>query len=392
MDMKSGIKIAHVITRLIVGGAQENTLFTVEGLQARGYRVALVSGPTLGPEGSLSSRVRNQGIRPVYVPCLVRNISPWRDAFAFVRLVLLFRRERYDIVHTHSAKAGILGRIAAKCACPRSLVIHTVHGLSFHPYQPAYRNFLYLAAERIAARFTDAFICVGEVMQERSLRAGIGTRRKYTVIYSGFDVEAYVRHQARREAHRRELGFSENDRVVGMIGRLFALKGQRYLLDAFARISTEFPHAKLLLVGDGVLRDVLEKRARDAGIRERVLFAGLVAPERIPAYVGVMDVLAHTSLREGLPKAVAQGFAGGVPVVAFDVDGARELVVHEETGYLVRPGDVSSLADALGRLLANPRRGLAMGSEGQKIVLEKFPVRVMVREIERLYRRLLEKE
>ncbi|HNS31439.1 MAG TPA: glycosyltransferase family 4 protein [bacterium] len=379
------MKICHVITRLIVGGAQENTIFTVEGLVKKGYEVDLVSGPSTGPEGSLEPRIKEKGIPLIHVKEMAREINPVLDLITLIKLIILFRKKRYDVVHTHSAKAGILGRIASKIAKRDTLVIHSVHGLSFHEFQSPILNFIYITSEKIAAPFTDHFICVGEVMQEKSLQAGIGRGKKYSVIYSGFEIEPYREAEGKRDEIRQKLGIGENDKVIGMIGRLYHLKGQEYLLRAFAEIAAEFPETRLLLVGDGILRSSLEKYAVEKGVREKVIFTGLVHPKTIPGYVAAMDILAHTSLREGLPKAVAQGFAGGKAVVAFDVDGSRELVLDGRTGFLIPPKDEKLLREKLLYLLKNPRESYTMGIKGRERVEDLYPVHKMVDRIENIY-------
>ncbi|HPP30351.1 MAG TPA: glycosyltransferase family 4 protein [bacterium] len=384
------MKICHIITRLIVGGAQENTIFTVKGLAGKGHSVTLAVGPTTGPEGSLIPEIeKEKDIKLVVFKEMVREINPLLDVICFVKLFFFFRKNRYDIVHTHSAKAGILGRIAAKLAHRNTVVIHTIHGPSFYDYQPAMLNFVYITAEKIASYFTDKFICVGEIMKERYLKAGIGREEQYIVIYSGFDIKPYLEAEKEREERRKKLGIKENEKVIGMVGRLFYLKGQEYLIQAFADVVKEYPDAKLLLVGDGILRGVLENYARERGILSKVIFTGLVPPEEVPGYISVMDILAHTSLREGLPKAVAQGFAGGKPVVAFDVDGAKELVVNDKTGYLIPPKDTKILKEKLLYLLKNPEISYKMGEAGREIVKELFPVDKMVDRIEKVYIELL---
>ncbi|MCM8830024.1 MAG: glycosyltransferase family 4 protein [Candidatus Omnitrophica bacterium] len=384
------MKICHIITRLIVGGAQENTIFTVKGLVEKGHNVTLVIGPSTGPEGSLIPEIeRDKRINLVVITELVREINPFLDIICFVKLFFFFRKNRYDIVHTHSAKAGILGRVAAKLARRKAVVIHTIHGPSFHPYQPSLQNFLYITVEKIASYFTDKFICVGELMKQCFLNAGIGKEEKYTVIYSGFDIKPYLEAEKEREKRRKNLGIKENEKVIGMIGRLFYLKGQEYLIQAFGEIIKEYPDIKLLLVGDGVLKKALEDYAREKGMLSKVIFTGLVPPKDIPGYVSVMDILAHTSLREGIPKAVAQGFAGGKPVVAFDVDGTKELVINNKTGYLITPKDIRDLKEKLLFLLKNPDISYKMGEAGREIVKELFPVEKMVDRIEKVYIKLL---
>lgn len=381
------MKICHVITRLIVGGAQENTIFTVNGLKKKGYSVDLVSGPSQGPEGSLEDHVKE--INLIVMDEMVREINPFLDAKCFIKLFRLFRKNRYDIVHTHSAKAGILGRIAAKVACGRTMVIHTVHGLSFHEFQPFLLNWFYITAEKIADQFTDRYICVGEIMRDKCLSAGIGRKEQYSIVYSGFEVQPYLDAEKHRDETRRSLGIKENEKVIGMVGRLYHLKGQEYLMEAFAKIAGDFPEARLMLVGDGILKANLESFARKRGVFEKVIFTGLVSPSKIPGLISAMDILAHTSLREGLPKAVAQGFAAGRPVLAFDVDGSRELVVNDRTGYLIPPGDVKLLEEKLRFLLQNPAISYKMGEEGRRVVLKLFPVEKMVDAIEEIYKEVM---
>ncbi|MCD6407858.1 glycosyltransferase family 4 protein, partial [bacterium] len=362
------MKIAHVITRLVIGGAQENTIFTVEGLIKKGYEVELISGPTEGPEGTLEEKIKEKNIPLIIIKELVRNINPVYDIIAFLKLFFLFKKKKYKVVHTHSAKAGILGRIAAKLACQKTIVIHTIHGLSFHDFQSKILNLIYVTAEKIASIFTDHFICVGEVMKEKSLKAGIGKEENYSVIYSGFEISPYIEADEKKEEIRRTLGIKENEKVIGMIGRLFYLKGQEYLLSAFADIVKEFPETKLIFVGDGILREKLEKMAEKKGIRGKVIFTGLVPPEKIPEFVSAFDILAHTSLREGLPKAVAQGLAGAKPVVAFDVDGAKEIVIEGKTGFLIPPKNINLLKEKILFLLKNPSIASKMGIKGRELV------------------------
>ncbi|MCM8818164.1 MAG: glycosyltransferase family 4 protein [Candidatus Omnitrophica bacterium] len=384
------MKICHIITRLVVGGAQENTIFTVEGLIKKGYKVDLITGKTKGPEGTLEKKVQQKGIPLIIVKELVRNINPFYDIIAFVKLFFIFRKNKYDIVHTHSAKAGILGRISAKLAYSSTIVIHTIHGLPFHQYQNKILNFIYIVAEKIAYYFTDHFICVGEVMKEKSIKAGIGNEDDYTVIYSGFEVEKYINTCfEKREILREKYGIRKDEKVIGMIGRLFYLKGHNFLLEAFRDISKKYPDVKLLLVGDGILREQLENYAKKHGIYDKIIFTGLISPEKIPEHVAIMDILVHTSLREGLPKSVAQGLAGGKPVVAFDIDGTKEVVINGKTGFIVPPGNVKVLKEKIIYLLENFEIASKMGIEGQNLIKKLFPVEKMVDEIEKIYLKFL---
>ena len=387
--MNKKIKIAHIITRLIIGGAQENTIFTVEGLLKEGYDVTLISGPGLGPEGSLAEKVKRKGIKLIIIPELRREINPFLDTIAFLKLYSLIKKEKYILVNTHSSKAGILGRIAAKLAHWQTTIIHTIHGLPFHPYQNKFLNFIYVNLERFCSLFTNKIICVGRVMKEKTLSAYIGKEEKFVVIYSGFAVEKYTDSQIEPLRERKKYGLKENDLVIGKIGRLFPLKGQEYLLEVLPKIKKTFPQIKLLFVGEGILHKNLEKMAESLGIRDDVVFTGLLPAGEIPKVISTFDLLCHTSLREGLPKTVAQGLAAGKPVVAFDVDGTKEIIINGKTGYLVPAKDTKKLASTILKALSNKDKSISMAREGQRLIKKLFPIEVMVNSIEKVYNNLL---
>ena len=386
------MKICHLITRLIIGGAQENTLFTCYGLRERGHRVILLTGPSLGPEGSLLEEARGRGLEVRLIPALKRQIDPFRDLISCYAIYRYLCREKPDILHTHSAKAGILGRLAAGfMRRRRPKVIHTIHGLPFHPYQSRIFNFIYIAAEKLAALFTEGYISVAENLVFKSLAAGIGKKEQYCTIYSGFAVEDFASARWRKLESRRRYGFRDDEIIIGKVARLFPLKGHEFLLPAFAAVKKEFPRSRLFLVGDGILRPELEAMAEKLGIREAITFAGLLLPREIPEAIAAMDLLAHVSLREGLPKAVAQALAGGVPVVAFDVDGTREVVVDGVTGFLVPPHDSERLVLAILSALRAPEKSQAMAQAGQQFVLNNFAINLMVSRIESVYEKVLNK-
>ncbi|MCX7914823.1 MAG: glycosyltransferase family 4 protein [Verrucomicrobiae bacterium] len=380
-EMASGMRVCHVITRLIVGGAQENTLASCVGLRARGYEVDLVVGPQTGPEGSLHEQARAAGVPMIVLPELVRAPNPLADLPAARALVRLFRQRRYDLVHTHSGKAGFVGRWAARRAGV-PIVVHTIHGPSFYRYQNPLGNWLFCWAEKIAAEWTTQFVSVADAMTQQYLAAGVGRPNQYVTIRSGMNVGAFC--EARADAAlRKRLGIEDGDLVVGKVARLFRLKGHRYLFEAIPRIVREIPNVKFLLVGDGPYRQLFERTAGP-----HVIFAGLVPPAEIPRYIAVMDVLVHLSLREGLPRTLPQALACGKPVVAFDVDGAREVCRDGETGFLIPAEDTDRLAEAVIRLLRDPALAHRMGVAGRKWVATEFDERRMVDQLDALYRQL----
>jgi glycosyltransferase involved in cell wall biosynthesis len=322
------------------------------------------------------------------VPALRRNINPLHDTLAFLQLLRSFRRLRPDIVHTHSSKAGVLGRIAARAARV-PVVVHTVEGLPFHRYSPPLQHAVYVRAERLAARYCDHITCVAQAMANQLLDAGVGSPDMMSIIYSGMDVDAYLEAGALREAVRERYGIGPDEVVIGKIARLFPLKGHRFLLEAAPRILQGCPEARFLLVGNGILRNDLEQQAERAGVRDRVTFTGLVPPEQIPGLVSAMDVVAHASLREGLARVLVQGLLCEKPVVTFALDGAPEVIIPGETGYLVEPESVQGLAEAVLRAIRDPEQAHRMAREGRRRFANRFRVETMVSDTESLYRRLL---
>lgn len=382
---KDRIRILHLITRLIIGGAQENTVYTVLGLRRmKDYEVDLASGPSLGPEGSMEEEIRSYGIDIISIPFLRRNINPVYDFIAFLHILSIIRKGRYDIVHTHSSKAGVLGRFAARL-CGVKTIIHTIHGLPFHPYQPRIEGFFYRLCERLAASITHKIICVSNAMVEQAVRGGIATRDKFTVIYSGLDLGRFKPRHA-DEILKKEFGILQGDIVIGKVARLFYLKGHDYLLEAVTNLIGEFPNIKIMLVGDGILYEYIQKYAERLGIRDRVIFTGLVSRGRIPDMISLMDIVVHVSLREGLARVIPQAMAMERPVIAFDLDGSREIIEDGVNGFLVRPRDVKGLASAMRRLIKNPDLIREMGTEGRKRIEPHFDRNYMVSEIVKIYR------
>src|SRR5216117_447300 len=381
------MRVTHVITRLIVGGAQENTVNSVLGLRQRpDMDVKLISGPTTGPEGSIESEVASLPNLLTILPELVRPVHPWKDAWALCRLAEIFRAQRPEIVHTHSGKAGVLGRLAARRAGV-PVIVHTIHGPSFGSFQGVLANAVFRAAERYAGRVTTHFVVVARAMAEQYLAAGIGRRAQYTRIVSGFVLQPFL--SARNHPELRErLGIGAGDFVVGKIARLSRLKGHDDLFAVAPQLVKRCPQMKFLLVGDGPWRERFENRARAIGLAKHFIFAGLVSPNEVPRYAGIMDGLVHLSRREGLPRALPQALAAARPVVAYDCDGAREVCFDHETGFLVPLGDLPRLGDRLRRLVLDAGLRAQFGQRGRQFVREHFAVEQMVDGIYHLYLKL----
>ncbi len=381
------MRVIHVITRLVVGGAQENTIATVLGLREKsGVNVSLISGPTAGAEGSLESAFKNLPGLFTVLPELVRPVRPLKDFRALKKLEHFFREQKPDIVHTHSGKAGVLGRLAAKRAGV-PVIIHTIHGPSFGNFQDAASNFIFRAAEKRAARATTHFIVVADAMKTQYLADSIGRPQQYTKIFSGFPLAPFLSAKNDLEL-RKTLGIAPGDFVVGKIARLFKLKGHDDLFAVAPELVRRNPQIKFLLVGDGEWRGRFEQLAKSSGLGKHFIFTGLVPPSEVPKYVGIMDALVHLSLREGLPRALPQALAAGKPVVAYDCDGAREVCVENETGFLVPPGHHTYLAFKLSRLSREKLLCERLGKRGQQFVREHFAVEKMVDSIYDLYLKL----
>ena len=392
------MRIAHVITRMIVGGAQENTLLCCEDLmQHHGDEVLLVTGPALGPEGDLLEQSRagdaHGAVRPAVPVALIdslrRSVDPWLDWKSYRELKRLLRDFRPDVVHTHSAKAGILGRMAAT-ALRVPAIVHTVHGAPFHPYQSWLSQQAIIWAERFGARRCQRLVSVADAMTDLLVEAGVAPRDKFLTVYSGMDVEPFLAANEQRVATRRELGFEAQHVVIGKIARLFHLKGHEYLIAAARGVIERCPEVRFLLVGDGILRAELEREIARLGLTEHFCFTGLVPPGRIPALLGAMDVLAHVSLREGLARALPQALLAGKPVVSFDVDGAREVAISGETGFLIPACGVQPLADALTTLALDAPLRARLGQGGRARFADQFRHETMTRRLRELYQKLLD--
>lgn len=385
--------VTHVITRLIVGGAQENTISTVLGLKEKpGIQVDLISGPTstTSPEGSLE---RTLDVVPGILhiePHLVRQVSPWLEVLAFRNLKRRFKETRPDIVHTHSGKAGIIGRMAASAAGV-PCIIHGIHGPSFGPFQGAISNKVFLTAERMAGQVTDHFVGVADAMCRQYLDAGIGTPDQYSTVYSGFDLSAFLASEPSPEL-KSKYGIKPDDFVVGKIARLFELKGHDQIFEVFPEMVKQIPNIKLLLVGGGPFRERFETQLEEMGLRDRVVFTGLVPPCEVPGLVGIMDALVHLSQREGLPRALPQAMAAGKPVISLNLDGAPEVCITGTTGYLLKEHIHDHLIQSLVELQQNPELRRNLGEQGRELVRKRFAISTMVDEIESLYWQLNERK
>ncbi len=378
------MKIVHIITRLILGGAQENTILTCEGLTARGHDVTLITGPAIGPEGQLLDRAHRGGYRVIVLDNLRREIHPLRDWASYRAIKRELKTIKPDVVHSHSSKAGIIARqTAADCRVP--IIVHTIHGLPFHPYQAHWLNQTYISLEQHAALQSDALISVCDAMTHQALAAGVGMPQQYTTIYSGMKIAPFLDRPAEADEFRASLNLPPKAALVTQVSRLAELKGHEYLTAAAERLD---PKIHFCLVGDGAVRGQIETDIAQRGLTPRFHLTGLVAPEKIPAIMHATDILVHCSLREGLARALPQAMLAAKPVVSFDVDGAAEVVIPDVTGYLLPPRYESGLVGAISDLANNPGLRARLGAAGRELASQRFRADVMVDQIVRLYMRL----
>lgn len=378
------IRVLHIITRLVLGGAQENTLLTAGGLDRGRYAVTLASGPTIGPEGSLENRIPGD-IPFERIPDLVRDPHPVKDLVTLARLYRLIRRGRYHIVHTHTTKAGILGRLAAKAAGV-PVIVHTPHGHAFHDYLGARGSEALKWVERGLARITDRIICLTPAERDDHVRFRIGPAESFEVIHSGVDLDRFRHARVDPVGFRRALGIPPSGPLVVCVARLVAVKGVEYLLEAVPLVRAAVPGATVVFVGDGVLRPVMERRAAALVPDGAVVFLGLRSD--VPEILQLSDVAVLPSLNEGMGRAAVEALAAGRPVVASRVSGIQDIVVHGETGFLVPPADPRALADAVLRVLATPGLAQTMGARAAQSVAA-YGIETMIDGIDRLYVQLL---
>jgi len=412
------LRIVHIITRLILGGAQENTLITCKELARRGHDVTLITGPAIGPEGELFEQTKGQKYKVIVIKEMRRAIEPIKDFISYKKIKRYLYELQPDIVHTHSAKAGILGRFAAHSLRrakseerrakdegrgtkdegrgmrdegrnPKPKIVHTIHGLAFHPYQSEWINKFYIAIEKAAAKRTDFFISVADAMTSQALGAGIGKPEQFVTVYSAIEEEDFLGpiSQEKKREFRRRYGIGDDAIVLITIARLFMLKGQEYIIESAKVLSRRFANVVWLFVGDGNLAQHYKEQVRQLGLADRIKFTGLLPPSQIPLAIQSSNILVHCSLREGLARALPQAMLCGVPVVSFDVDGARE-VVNENTGRLIEPKNVEQLTEACAELIEDKNLRERLGKSGREFVREKFSPGVMVDKIEEVYSKL----
>ncbi len=390
MAETSRTKVLRVIARLNVGGPALHVAYLTAGLAERGFDTVLVVGTLARGEASMESAAERRGVKIETIEDLHREIAPLRDARAVTRLARLIRRERPAILHTHTAKAGAVGRIAALLAgdARPPIVVHTFHGHVLRGYFGPVKTFGFRLLERLLARMTTQLIAVSPEVRDDLVRLGVAPESKFAVVRLGIELDERVGSDgARRRGTRRVLGIPEEAFVVGWFGRMTAVKRTPDVVRAFRGAVDEGVDARLLLVGDGPERDGLERLAHELGVMRRCLFLGY--QEEVGRYYDAIDVLVLPSANEGTPVSVIEALAAARPVVATRVGGTPDVVRDGVDGFLVEPGDVDAISARLAELAGDPELRARMGAAGRERVGERYAVGRLVADTERLYRSLL---
>lgn len=378
------VKVLHIHTLPVVSGSGINTLLTMAGLDKVKYEVEFACAPG----GHLINEVKKEGIKFQAIRNFVQRVHPYNDLMALWQLIRLIRKEKYEIIHTHNSKAGFIGRLAARiCGVP--VIIHTIHGFSFHEFENPPRRFLFLWLEWFAAKLADKLIVISEPLKAWGLSLGIGRAEQYLTIYSGIELDKF-RVKNGIEGKGRQFGIGPGDLVIGVVSKLWEGKGHRCILEAAKRIVKELPNVKFMFVGEGYLRQELERLTRESGLRDNIIFTGF--RNDIPAITAIFDISVLASFYEGLGRVLLEAMALGKPVIASKVGGIVDVVDDNQTGILVSPGDADGLAAAMIRLLKDKELRIRMGKAGRDKIDAKFSAKTMVKQIEAVYEELIIKK
>jgi len=385
------IKVAHIIARMIIGGADENTLFTMEGLDKNKYEVDLITGEEFDKD--ILNKVKNHPFDIIQIKGLKWKLNFLYDPIVFLKLIKLLKKKRYDIVHTHTTKAGILGRIAAYISGV-PVIVHGLHGSTFQAFNSGLLNWLLFLFERLTGGFTDAYVSVSKVLSETYIEKGIGKKDNYYTVYSGMELTKF--YQARDKINYKEkyeeLGINTGDFLIGNVARLETRKGHKFLIDAFKNVveKQKDGHVKLLIIGEGNKRENLESYVRELNLGEKVIFTGY--REDVEELMALMDIFVLTSLREGLPRVLVQAAAVGMPSVAFNVDGVPEIIKDNYNGFLVEVKNVEQLENRILKYMNNKELVLLHGRNGREFIENKWSIKGMVDRIDKIYQKLITKK
>lgn len=389
MNSKKNTKVMRVIARLNVGGPSIHTILLSHSLNRRGYRDVLVCGRVSESEGDMMYLAREKNVDPIIISELGRDIHFGNDLKSFFKLLKLMRREKPDIVHTHTAKAGALGRLAALIAGV-PIRVHTFHGHIFNGYFNPRKAKSFLLIEKILAVFTDKIITVSETLRRDIVdNLKIAGEEKSAVIPLGLDLERLLCCEKLKGSLKRKLGLSDDTILVGIVGRLVPIKNHNMFLDVASTVLQEKREAglKFLVVGDGECRQGLEDYAKKLGIEKDVIFTGW--REDLAEVYADLDVVALTSLNEGTPVSLIEGMAAAKAVISTDVGGVKDLIVDDVNGLLARSDDVSDYSGKLLTILKDRNARIRLGLQGRESAKSKYGIDRLVEDIADLYEKCL---
>ena len=390
-NLNRKIRIAHLITGIGSGGAGKNTLFTIEGLDKEKYYIDLVMGKELRED--ILKRIRNKRINFIQIQPFKSRYHFLCDTILLLKLIILFKKGHYDIVHTHATKPGILGRIAARIAGV-PIIIHGLHVNALEVFDSKFINTVKIFLEKMISKFTDAYISVSEIVSQKYLEYGIGKKAKYFTVRSGMELNKFLNAKKDMDIRqkRQEFGINGEDFVIGNVARLVPSKGHYFLFQAIKRILEirKNQPVKLLMIGEGKDKEKLIKYAKESNLEKNVIFTGY--REDVERLMALMDIFVLTSLREGLPRVLVQAAAVGMPSIAFNIDGIPEIIKDNHNGFLVEPRNVIQLADKISKYIDNKPLVLMHGRNGREFVKGKWSIEEMVKETEQIYDDLVEKK
>lgn len=384
------VRILRLIARLNVGGPAIHVSELSARLDAERYQQILACGVERADEGSMHDYALERGVRPLVLPELTgdASIGP-SDLKAFRRVLRLVREYRPHIVHTHTGKAGILGRLAARTT-GTPVTVHTYHGHVLDDYYGPLKTHAARQLERMLARLSTRLVAVSEKVKVDLVRHGVDGGGKIEVISLGFDLKPFATAERFRGEFRDELGLHQEHQLVGIVGRIFPIKNHRLFLNAAARVAARNPAVHFVVVGEGVLSEQTRDLARELGLEDRVFFTGW--RRDLPRVYADLDTLVVSSDNEGTPVAAIEAMAAGRPVVGTEVGGMPDLIDDGVTGFLVPPRDPEALATRLLELLDDPALAATMGERSARRVLERYRVERLVTDVERLYETLLQEK
>lgn len=372
------IRVAHIVTNFALGGAQDYLITTIENLDREKFEL-FIFGQMQGERTEVLLKLKD--VKCADVPDLSREISPLKDLIAIFQIFRLLKKHKINLVHTHSSKAGVVGRIAAKFAGV-GVIVHTIHGFPFHDFMSKPKRKSFILLERLMAKITDALLLVSEREKSIALNLNIKPKRIIETIYNSVDFFPFTQ-TFDRPIFRQKLGINSSEILIGFSGRFSQQKALHILVEAFSLVNKEFPQTKLLLVGDGVQKSELVEQSKKLNISDKIIMTGFQS--NVAPFYLIMDIFIMTSLWEGLSRCLAEAMYAKLPVIATDVGGTADAVINDQTGWLIKANDVHAAVNALRDAILNPEICKKMGENGFKFARESFDIKNNTKKISELY-------